>query len=108
MSARGYFWDKKRQKWVAQFYRAGVRHYVGRYDTPEEALEARAVYMEDLIASEPVPPKLVAYHKATVEENTRALAAFFTRMGRLEPGGNVLQLIGAEHDRQQQDQEEAA
>lgn len=41
---RGVTWDKARQKWQAKTKHLGVWIYLGRYDTPEEADNARRAY----------------------------------------------------------------
>jgi len=38
--ARGYIWDKRRKKWMAQIKREGKHYFLGRFETEDEANEA--------------------------------------------------------------------
>lgn len=88
MSA-GYFWDKRRRKYVVQLRRDNKLHYVGQYDTPEEATEARTAYLDQLAADESAT-------ESSVEENRASLAYWFFSRGRLSRDGDVMALIGGE------------
>ena len=48
----GYTIDKSRGKYMARAWKDGVKHFIGRYDTPEESIEAYNTFLEGKLSDE--------------------------------------------------------